>query len=92
MRNIFENLRQDDLTVHVMLNLQDRYPDLDPEALSSYRSRVELRVVLLKEFAEKNNIPLGIDCTCLNCQTTVMSVIISVKMAVTLVMLALIIE
>ena len=61
MRNIFENLGPDDITVHVMLNLQDRYPDLDKEALYSYRSRVELRVFLLKEFAEKNNLSLGID-------------------------------
>lgn len=65
MRNIFENLGPDDITVHVMLNLQDRYPDLDEEALSSYRSRVELRVSLLREFAEKNNLSLGIDCICL---------------------------
>lgn len=58
MRNIFENLGPDDITVHVMLSLQDRYPDLDEEALYSYRFRVELRITLLKEFAEKNNLPL----------------------------------
>ena len=61
MRNIFENLGRDDITVHVMLNLQDCYPDLDEGALSSYRSRVKLRVSLLKEFAEKNIMSLGID-------------------------------
>lgn len=64
MNNIFENLGPDDITVHVMLNLQDRYPDLDEEALYSYRSRVELRVSLLKEFAERNNMSLGIDRIC----------------------------
>ncbi len=59
--NIFENLGPDAITVYEMLNLQDRYPDLDKGELSSYKSRLELRISLLKEFAEKNKIPLSID-------------------------------
>ena len=61
MNNIFENLGREDITVHVMLSLQERYPDLGEEAVYSYRSRLELRISLLKEFAEKNSLSLGID-------------------------------
>jgi len=61
MSDIFENLDAESIAVHEMLKLQDRYPDLEGDKLSSYKNRVKLRLCLLCEFADKNNLGISLD-------------------------------
>ncbi len=59
--DIFNNLNKDNITVHVLMDMQKRYPNLTKSELISYYNRTKLRVSLLVKFAKSNSLAVNED-------------------------------